>query len=186
MGKKKVTQPATASLKTPKNEKQLHRLEKFLRPKVYITDSSSFKQLVQELTGYQTRTTNIPPEEVEKVPNMENIEIASTAMDSSFCMFDSFEQGFQPEVINQESALMEVADPDMSMFNHVPLSTSQLQTNWIAYQNLESWLFDANDHESSWHTGCSLIEPETGLFDYIDCFCSLSLPFRDLRSREAV
>ncbi|KAB2020759.1 hypothetical protein ES319_D07G090900v1 [Gossypium barbadense] len=168
MGKKKVTQPATASLKTSKNEKQLHRLVKVLRPKVYITDSSSFKQLVQELTGYQTRTTNIP-EEVEKVPNMENIEIASTAMDSPFCMFDSFEQAFQPEVINQESALTEVADPDISMFNHVPLSTSQLQTNWIDYQNLESWLFDANDHKPSWHTGCSLIEPEAGLFDYIDC-----------------
>ncbi|KAK7276753.1 hypothetical protein RIF29_17899 [Crotalaria pallida] len=49
-----------ASLKISKknNEKQeFNSLIKVLRPKVYITDSSSFKKLVQELTGNTTTKT---------------------------------------------------------------------------------------------------------------------------------
>ncbi|OMP11033.1 VQ motif-containing protein [Corchorus capsularis] len=58
MGKKVITHPASAKAnnKNHHHEKQLHSLIKVLKPKVYITDSSSFKQLVQELTGFQTTT----------------------------------------------------------------------------------------------------------------------------------
>ncbi|KAK8476640.1 hypothetical protein V6N13_131673 [Hibiscus sabdariffa] len=168
MGKKKVSQ---ALPKTFKKEKQLHSLMNVLRSKVYITDSSSFKQLVQELTGYQSRITDVP-EEVENVPVMENIEMAApsvsvTSLDSSLYTFESSEQAFQLEEINQESGPMQTADQDMSMFNHVPLSVSQGDTDWSAYQNIESWLFDADDHEPySWYTGSILIEQETSLSDY--------------------
>ncbi|GMI76275.1 hypothetical protein HRI_001296800 [Hibiscus trionum] len=164
MGKKKVS---GALPKTCKKEKQLHSLMNVLRPKVYITDSTSFKQLVQELTGYrQSRITDIP-EEVETVPVMENIEIAApsitaTSLDSSSCT-----QTFQLEEINQESGPMQTADQHMSMFYHEPLSVSQGHTDWSAYQNIESWLFDTDDHEPySWYTGSSLIEQETSLSDY--------------------
>ncbi|KAK3008420.1 hypothetical protein RJ639_014757 [Escallonia herrerae] len=51
MGKKVINSQSTA-LRISKNEKkQLNSLIRVLRPKVYITDSSSFKGLVQELTG---------------------------------------------------------------------------------------------------------------------------------------
>ncbi|OAY26900.1 hypothetical protein MANES_16G083700v8 [Manihot esculenta] len=54
MGKKQ----SKASSKISNNEKkQLNSWIKVLRPKVYITDSSSFKSLVQELTGNETTTT---------------------------------------------------------------------------------------------------------------------------------
>ena len=95
---KKVNQLAS---KTSKNEKQLHSLIKVLRPKVYITDSSSFKQLVQELTGYRSQTT-AKPEETEKVVPVVEIEdqgeIPSTttlSMDSSFYSFELCDQTFQ-------------------------------------------------------------------------------------------
>ncbi|KAL8506258.1 hypothetical protein ACS0TY_017216 [Phlomoides rotata] len=51
MGKKS----SHSSLKISKDEKkqQLNNLIKIQRPKVYITDSSNFKNLVQQLTGNQ-------------------------------------------------------------------------------------------------------------------------------------
>ncbi|CAI9089019.1 OLC1v1023504C1 [Oldenlandia corymbosa var. corymbosa] len=50
MGKKLISQ--IASTKISKNEKKnLNSLIKILKPKVYITDASNFKRLVQDLTG---------------------------------------------------------------------------------------------------------------------------------------
>ncbi|KAK8507759.1 hypothetical protein V6N13_140503 [Hibiscus sabdariffa] len=81
--------------------KRLYRLIKVLRTKVYITDSSSFKQLVKELTGYQSRITDIPVE-VVKASVMENIEIAGLAISAtSLDSFETFEQAFQLEEIRK-------------------------------------------------------------------------------------
>ncbi|GLT94047.1 hypothetical protein SLE2022_118100 [Rubroshorea leprosula] len=43
-----------------KNEKQLHNVIKVLWPKVYIIDSSNFKELVQELIGIEPQTKHKP------------------------------------------------------------------------------------------------------------------------------
>ncbi|XWS75716.1 hypothetical protein CRYUN_Cryun01aG0116000 [Craigia yunnanensis] len=158
---KKVNQLAS---KTSKNQKQLHSLIKVLRPKVYITDSSSFKQLVQELTGYGGQTT-AKPEEIEKAVPVIEIEdqgqIRSTttlSMDSSFYSFESCDQAFQLVEINQLADMMQTAYDDISMFDQVSSSTNQ-QTDWLAYQNLESWLLDAEPYYTQ-H------EQEVSLFDY--------------------
>ncbi|XAR52803.1 hypothetical protein NMG60_11021079 [Bertholletia excelsa] len=51
MGKKKASKASTMKISKPSDTKNLSNLIKILRPKVYITDSSTFKTLVQELTG---------------------------------------------------------------------------------------------------------------------------------------
>ncbi|CAA2967688.1 Hypothetical predicted protein [Olea europaea subsp. europaea] len=60
MGKK----PSQSSMKISKNDKKqqhpLNSLIKNLRPKVYIIDSSNFKNLVQELTGNGNGNENPP------------------------------------------------------------------------------------------------------------------------------
>ncbi|XWS30922.1 hypothetical protein CRYUN_Cryun23aG0032800 [Craigia yunnanensis] len=159
---KKVNQ--LASTKASKNEKQLHSLIKALRPKVYITDSSSFKQLVQKLTDYRSQTT-AKPKEIEKVVPVIEIEDqgeipATTALsvDSSYYSLESCDQAFQLVEINQLTGLMQTVDDDISMFDQVSLSTNQ-QTDWLAYQNLESWLLDAEPYYTQ-H------EQEISLFDY--------------------
>ncbi|GLT28290.1 hypothetical protein SLA2020_032320 [Shorea laevis] len=51
MGKKISQAPAKISKSNIEKKQRVNSLIKVLRPKVYITDSSSFKKLVQELSG---------------------------------------------------------------------------------------------------------------------------------------
>ncbi|KAK4438968.1 hypothetical protein Salat_0231400 [Sesamum alatum] len=62
MGKKSI-QPSKKQTVVPKQEKkqQINNLIKILRPKVFITDSSNFKRLVQELTGNGNSPVSSPP-----------------------------------------------------------------------------------------------------------------------------
>lgn len=54
--------PTISRSESNKNKKDLNSWIKVLRPKVYITDSSSFKSLVQELTGNGSSSSlPIPP-----------------------------------------------------------------------------------------------------------------------------
>ncbi|XVE72356.1 hypothetical protein DITRI_Ditri11bG0032900 [Diplodiscus trichospermus] len=165
---KKVNQ--LASTKMSKNEKQLHSLIKVLRPKVYITDSSSFKQLVQELTGYRSQTTDKVPGETEKVVPVIEIEdqgeiipaatAAALSMDSSFYSFESTDhQAFELVEKYELTGMMLTADDDMSMFDQMNPSSINQQSDWLAYQNLESWLLDAEPYYTQ-H------EQAVNLFDY--------------------
>ncbi|KAJ0112906.1 hypothetical protein Patl1_01434 [Pistacia atlantica] len=65
--------------KNPHEKKQLNSLIKVLRPKVYITDSSSFKNLVQELTGNGNTTTAVssPPDSTYN-PDQTTVDQIST------------------------------------------------------------------------------------------------------------
>ncbi|WRX09777.1 VQ - like 5 [Theobroma cacao] len=167
MGKKESQQTST---RASKNEKQLHSLMKVLRPKVYITDSSSFKSLVQELTGYQSKTTPPEPEQVhEKVPSIEIEDqgetpaAATISMDSSFSSFKlcDIDQAFQLEEINQLTDLLQTGD--FSRFE-VPLMNQQ--ADLLAYQNLESWLLDAEPYSCYYGNSSTQNELEVSLFDY--------------------
>nr|GLL22790.1 hypothetical protein JCGZ_12000 [Ipomoea trifida]GMC70332.1 VQ motif-containing protein [Ipomoea batatas]GME13054.1 VQ motif-containing protein [Ipomoea batatas] len=65
MGKKTMSKTCSQSHKISKNhdklkKQQLNSLIDFLKPKVYITDSSNFKSLVQELTGKGTHPDSSP------------------------------------------------------------------------------------------------------------------------------
>ncbi|KAF5949164.1 hypothetical protein HYC85_015121 [Camellia sinensis] len=61
MGKKSLLVSSSKKISSSKDDKkQLSSLLKVLRPKVYITDSSSFKNLVQHLTGNGNGNDPIP------------------------------------------------------------------------------------------------------------------------------
>ncbi|CAK7346665.1 unnamed protein product [Dovyalis caffra] len=94
------TKVSQASMKISKNENnQLRSLIKVLRPKIYITDSSSFKRLVQELTG-NGRTIPSPPPPSKHQTELENVAIVNveaqgehesgmeTSLDASVDSFD--------------------------------------------------------------------------------------------------
>ncbi|GAA0150003.1 hypothetical protein LIER_09036 [Lithospermum erythrorhizon] len=82
MGKKLSTNQASTKISKEDKKKQQHQLNnmfKILRPKVYITHSSDFKRLVQELTGYGDNNysqINIPaiPPIVQQSPIIDIIE----------------------------------------------------------------------------------------------------------------
>ncbi|KAM1113188.1 hypothetical protein ACFX13_046825 [Malus domestica] len=113
---KKVSQQ-TISLKISKNEnKEFNSLIRLLRPKVYITDSSSFKRLVQDLTGNGTSnpiTTSSslshppkkhrpPVEEEKEIPVVVDIEPEGSVDVSADASFDSSELCSQVFMNDQE------------------------------------------------------------------------------------
>ncbi|KAK8483193.1 hypothetical protein V6N12_032804, partial [Hibiscus sabdariffa] len=161
MGKKVIQQLASTRRASKNVGEQLHSVNKVLRPKVYITHSSSFKQLVQELTGYRDQTVPVPDDVANVVPVI-GIEdqgemfpdLASTLFtDSSleYCSFESLDdQAFQLNNMNEIAELLQTDDREMfgDMSNS---STSDGQADWLAYQNLESWLLDADPYYGGPH-----------------------------------
>ncbi|KDP34053.1 hypothetical protein JCGZ_07624 [Jatropha curcas] len=108
MGKKQSEEASSKISKKEKKQEMISSWIKVLRPKVYITDSSSFKKLVQQLTGNGTSQT------VDKITvtrsdssNSIHEDPAETDISSSFdYSFDEFGFGNQqlvsfPEEINQ-------------------------------------------------------------------------------------
>ncbi|XVE78508.1 hypothetical protein DITRI_Ditri13aG0150700 [Diplodiscus trichospermus] len=68
MGKKILSQVKVKTCKVSSEKKRLmNSLIKVLRPKVYITDNSNFKSLVQQLTG--NGTSDIPSEALSSSPS---------------------------------------------------------------------------------------------------------------------
>ncbi|KAH8509179.1 hypothetical protein H0E87_011083 [Populus deltoides] len=131
---KKVSQ---ASMKISKNEKnQLGSLIKVLRPKVYITDSSSFKRLVQELTG-NGKTIPSPPPPSKPQTVLENVAVVNveahgepvssmeTPIDASI---DSLEFGDQlvsfTEELNQP---YNHGEPESNMYTSFDASVDSLE-----------------------------------------------------------
>ncbi|KAK6918010.1 VQ protein [Dillenia turbinata] len=140
-----------------KKKKNLNTLINLLRPKVYITDSSSFKSLVQELTGNGTKSspsspppptpppTPIKPTILVKVPNIVDI-IEDDHLESE----TSFESWFDSS---------NMSNPIQSFVGVVGLSPdnssdlSNTSTTFVAMENqnsedlekyseLESWLLE--------------------------------------------
>lgn len=66
------------------NKKDLNNLIKFLKPKVYITDSSNFKNLVQQLTGNgNSPIISSPPQENSQQVTIDSSSEGSQDMDLS-------------------------------------------------------------------------------------------------------
>lgn len=66
------------------NKKDLNNLIKFLKPKVYITDSSNFKNLVQQLTGNgNSPIISSPPQENSQQVTIDSSSEGSQDMDFS-------------------------------------------------------------------------------------------------------
>ncbi|KAF5732500.1 hypothetical protein HS088_TW17G00027 [Tripterygium wilfordii] len=88
---RKVNQKSFRISKNSAQKKQFNSLIKVLKPKVYIIDSSSFKRLVQELTGNGGNTTSSPIAETvpEYVPVV--VEPETSIEGSIDASTDSFE-----------------------------------------------------------------------------------------------
>lgn len=178
MGKKVVNQ---ASVKISKDEKQkFNSLIKVLRPKVYITDSSSFKNLVQELTGNGSSTTLSPPP-LEQQNMVHNFPLIGTefqrspesSVDASVSTEatsnNSSESCYYAELMNEE--FNQVCDQlclDDLVFQDSVTNQSNLD-QMLAYQNLESLLFDVEPQLDPFFYNCcyeQMAQPEISIFDY--------------------
>ncbi|OWM78770.1 hypothetical protein CDL15_Pgr002941 [Punica granatum] len=141
MGKKLSYHQSSLKISKHENKKSFSRLISALRPKVYITESSSFKQLVQELTGNGSQTE--PREELLTVEfstreSDERRMIEAGLADSS--------EGCTWEQPNQEEAYQIPLNdqvPDRSADNPE-------QGADFAYRLLESWLLDT-EHDQFCH-----------------------------------
>ncbi|KAJ1383126.1 hypothetical protein SESBI_43658 [Sesbania bispinosa] len=167
---KKVNQ---SSVKISKDEKQqFNSLMKVLRPKVYITDSSSFKKLVQELTGNGNSTTLSPPPlepnmvqncpligtEFQRDPETSvdvSVSTEATSNSSELCYATLMNEEFN-QVCDQLCL-------DDSIFQDSV--TNQPLDQFFSYQNLESLLYDV-DPNSFYNCYEHIEQPEVSIYDY--------------------
>ncbi|KAJ8763099.1 hypothetical protein K2173_023304 [Erythroxylum novogranatense] len=190
---KEVSKRAPSSLKVSKNEnKQLiNSLIKAMRPKVYITDSSSFKRLVQELTGNNETTNTIflssssnsvpavhtRPKPVaddhDKVLAVVNIEEDHGKPEgSSFTEDTSFEPSLDStsfEICNNPysniSQQLFFDDPTSDY-----LSVNLQEADTVAFQDFdESWLLDVEPYPFNGHHFDQIHDhqEDVSIYDYV-------------------
>ncbi|PNY11903.1 hypothetical protein L195_g008523 [Trifolium pratense] len=188
MGKKVINQ--ASSLKISKDiihEKQhFNNLIKVLKPKVYITKTTNFKKLVQELTGNGNNINNtLSPTtlEVPKVvdenhcnvfvesPSFENssfsTEATTSTNSSNTCEFscDALLNEEFNQVCNQ---LCLDDDDDQSLFFQDSMANYyQPIDELLAFQNIESLLFDVDQLPNPFYNYCEEIEvQDVSIYDY--------------------
>ncbi|KAL4622223.1 hypothetical protein ACB092_06G282100 [Castanea dentata] len=163
---KKVRQ---ASLEVSKNERQLQSLIKVLRPKVYITDSSSFKSLVQELTGNGSSITSPPTIEPEvrlatvPVIDIKDQEDPESSIEASFASLEYSSELCHQVSLNEE--LNQVSNPiylDDSTFEDD--STVNYGVDLLAYNDLDSWPLDMESFP--FYNNHAQIDQEVSIYDY--------------------
>ncbi|XWS47459.1 hypothetical protein CRYUN_Cryun14cG0153800 [Craigia yunnanensis] len=179
MGKKILSQVQEKISKSSSEKKQLNSLIKVLRPKVYITDSSSFKSLVQQLTGNGTSATVsqsiLPsssssyslPQIVEKLVPVIDVGLddhgnPESSLESSFDeSLDSFQVcnhlAWSSEEINQPYHPMHF---DETISEHLFMNIQQQDS--LAYGDLQS-LLQLDGDSFNLH---SQIQQELSIYDY--------------------
>ncbi|KAF5731335.1 hypothetical protein HS088_TW18G00012 [Tripterygium wilfordii] len=124
---KKVNQKSFRISKNSNQKQQFNSLIKVLKPKVYITDSSSFKGLVQELTGDGGSTTSSPIAETvpENVPVL--VETESSIEGSIDASNDSLEFCNQVSFYEEPSHGYGQISGDLSMNQQVNQAVTNLE-----------------------------------------------------------
>lgn len=164
MGKKSSSQ---ASMKIPKHEKkqQIHSLIKILRPKVYITDSSNFKNLVQELTGNGNSPVSSPPP-----------SISAASPSTGLPLIDIQDHAYQENSLDLSfdsscfSTPLE-GSPDLRVpdsFNYVmetSLGTQKIDFS-SQYMDLESLLMGMDSVSYNYDSCYGMIQQEVCVYDY--------------------
>lgn len=171
---RKVSQGSLKISKVDHQKHQFNTLIKILRPKVYITDSSSFKKLVQELTGNGSPTTLSPP---PLEPNMDaNFPLIGTEAQSD-PQTSPDDVSISPEVTSNSPELCYDAlmnEEFNQVCNQLCLDglafqqdsvTNQSIDHFLAYQNLESLLLDVepNPLYSCYE---QMVQPDVSIYDY--------------------
>ncbi|CAK8567768.1 unnamed protein product [Lathyrus sativus] len=166
MGKKVIVQ-----------EKQnFNNLIKVLKPKVYITNSSCFKKLVQELTG-NADSNSLSPQTLEVSKVVENcniIETETTSFDNSVSTegtsYNSSQtSGFSCDdrVLNEEfnQVCNQLCLDNESLFFQ-DFMVNQPLDELMAFQNVESLLFDV-ELPNPFYNYCQEIEgTDVSIYDY--------------------
>ncbi|KAJ4850455.1 hypothetical protein Tsubulata_030397 [Turnera subulata] len=151
-----------------KNEKQqFNDLIQVLRPKVFITDSSNFKRLVQELTGNESSTPSPqlagrprndqePPVPIIGIDDQQD-RLPQGGMETPVDGFvDSLElcnQLFLAEEMNQVHNSGYTGDH--AALDALNSNSTMEEGNMSAYRDFESWLLDG-DESFSFFNGYAL------------------------------
>ncbi|QCD79582.1 hypothetical protein DEO72_LG1g3227 [Vigna unguiculata] len=161
-----------ASPKISKDEPQKHQFKsliKVLRPKVYITDSSSFKKLVQELTGNGSPTTlspRPPPPPLEPNIMIQNCPFVGTQSHSSD------DVSVSPDANSPELCYDALMNEEFNQVcNELSLDDLAFQESvanidhLLAYQNFESLMFDVEQNPLySYYE--QMEQPDVSIYDY--------------------
>lgn len=191
---KKVSQ---TSLKISKKEKkEFNSLIRLLRPKVYITDSSSFKRLVQDLTGNgasnpNTSSSSLHPQKKHNLVDEEQIPVVHIiddqdredqgdtegSLDASIdtsTLDDSSELCNQVFMSDQEfnQLCYQIYSDDTTTTtttkNYEGSTADQLLVDdMLPFQDLESWLLDTDHpYDPFFNNGFAQIDQQVSIYDY--------------------
>lgn len=182
-----------ASLKISKNDsnKQVNSLIQVLRPKVYITDCSNFKRLVQELTGNDSSIVPSPPsptaqhQQLQLDDHLENIYVpvinveddhgepqsSMEAAISSDASLDSSDDELFSNICLTEGLFTDLAENQhMHSLNHNTTNfdasyTMEQWADWLACLDVESWLLDIDQPYPKFDGFAQNIQ-EVSVYDY--------------------
>ncbi|KAI6673230.1 hypothetical protein NL676_001136 [Syzygium grande] len=180
MGKEVMV--SEASMKVSKNsekkphphQQHLHSLIKVLKPKVYITDASSFKRLVQELTGNARSNPLVPssPYSPSPSPNDRILtscqETASEGTVQAQAPIPVYVEDQDHHHGDSRSTRAEFQVPTIES-SHVMGNINHQQVGLVGLEELESWLLEDVDHlavpfcESSYYYDH---HQEVSIYDY--------------------
>ncbi|XAR49509.1 hypothetical protein NMG60_11032735 [Bertholletia excelsa] len=196
MGKKAIKRSAPASttkickdphlhLHLQQDKKHLQSLIKVLRPKVYITDSCSFKALVQQLTGNSNNDHDVPPTSSSPVIiDLDNhhhreescstqLNSRSTPMSVAAAMdgVDQTQSIYAPSAASaSEESLSSLAIPDHVQDHHLGVLQNNNTHSSSQLKDLETWLLEFDHHhyfpyfDGSNHVPLAL--PEIDVYNY--------------------
>ncbi|CAL5202061.1 unnamed protein product [Lathyrus oleraceus] len=179
MGKKVINQTSLKTSKDVHEKQHFNNLIKVLKPKVYITSSSCFKKLVQELTG-KGDSNSLSPQTLEMSNVVENcniIETETTSFDfdnSDSTEGTSYNNSSQTSEFSSEDQLLneefnqvcnQLCLDDESLFFQ-DFMVNQPLDELMAFQNVESLLFDV-ELPNPFYNYCAEIEvADVSIYDY--------------------
>ncbi|KAK4278958.1 hypothetical protein QN277_016727 [Acacia crassicarpa] len=154
---KKLSEASLKVFKNHQKQQQFSSMIKALRPKVYITHSSRFKKLVQELTGNNISATTMSSSS-STLPSPESTQSDVQIIDNLDTSFHSFEVSASSSSEATTSTTTTTSSSEFCCYNNqaclddTTLGISEanpcMMDSVLAYQNLESLLFDAEVEQS--------------------------------------
>ncbi|KAI5662095.1 hypothetical protein M9H77_21418 [Catharanthus roseus] len=150
---KKLSQAASTKISKPTtstdHKKKLNNLIQVLRPKVYITDSSNFKNLVQQLTGNPSSSlispNNPPP---PSLPSPPPPPLPSIFIQDQVPIIEIV-QDFDSSLDNSSSSETIFNVLETTTYSSSSSSSDQYYFPPNYYGEIESWLLQIDDDNDS-------------------------------------
>ncbi|GFZ12717.1 hypothetical protein Acr_23g0011020 [Actinidia rufa] len=164
MGKIKLNLKSSMKISKEDHKKQISSLTRILRPKVYITDSSTFKSLVQQLTG---NGTSPPATTIPQVPVPQNFPSWADSPPELSSMPIALESS--PEPTFTSTASESSSDNSLAVHNlydhDQPMIHYDVDMKWLFEIDLEKF---PDHHDSNGYAPISLSDQqqEVCVYDY--------------------